>query len=65
MSQRTTTETCPRCGASARVSWLGIQAYGHATPDREEPISLDCPRGCYFATDELSVHFPPKVRVPG
>ena len=64
MSQRTTLETCPRCGGRAAVSWLGIQAYGHSRPDREVPISLDCARGCDVPTDELEQHFPSKVRLP-
>ena len=65
MSQHSTQETCPRCGGPATVGWLGIQAYGHSRPDREIPISLDCPRGCSYPTEELSDFFPPKVGVPG
>jgi hypothetical protein len=65
MSQRTTHESCPDCGRSATVTWLGIQVYGHSRPDREVPISLDCPHGCDFASDELTRYFPPTVRIAG
>lgn len=63
MSQHSTRESCPRCGRSAVVTWLGIEAYGHPSPAREEAISLDCPGGCFLADDELAQHFPPTVRL--
>lgn len=62
MSQFATRETCPRCGRPAVVTWLGIEAYGHPSPAREEAISLDCPGGCYFDQAELAEFFPPTVR---
>ena len=46
MSQHTTSEICPACGSPARVTWLGISAYGHNQPDREIPVSLDCSHRC-------------------
>ena len=64
MSQHATRETCPKCTGPAVVTWLGIAAYGHTRPVREEAISLDCRSGCSLADWELAAHFPAKVRVP-
>jgi hypothetical protein len=42
-SERVTWETCPGCGHSAAVGWLGGIS-----------VEFDCPRGCRL-TDETSL----------
>ncbi|WP_299955344.1 hypothetical protein [uncultured Modestobacter sp.] len=61
MSQRTTSETCPKCGEAAAVTWSGADAFGSAGPVREDAVGINCPNRCQFTTGELGGHFPKKL----
>ncbi len=61
MSQRTTSEVCPKCGKTATVTWSGIESMGYSQPVREDAVRLDCSSRCQFTTLELAGHFPTKL----
>lgn len=61
MSQRTTTEVCPKCGQTATVTWSGDESTGYSQPVREDAVRLDCPSRCQFTTLELVEHLPTRL----
>jgi len=61
MSQRSTYETCPKCGGDAVVTWSGVESFGYSQPVREDAVRIDCPSHCQFTMTELGGHFPKKL----
>jgi hypothetical protein len=58
MSQRTTNETCPKCGSAALLTWSVVDAYGYSQPVKEYAEYLDCVNRCQFTMSELGGYFP-------
>lgn len=61
MSQRSTTETCPKCSQTAAVTWSGVDSLGSTQPVREDAVGIDCPNRCQFTVSELGSHFPKRL----
>ncbi len=58
MPAKTATRPCPRCGASAEITWDQTLSWQGDYPNREDVVGFNCPSGCEPPLLEVQQTYP-------